>query len=154
MIYKNDLIEIHAEQPANFNSQGLTTGCYVECEGKFLFLQRSAPERHAGAWGSPGGKLEKDETPERAARRELHEETGIIVHAHIPLDFFGTFYIRLAHADFTYYLFKYTAHTIPAIKLSEEHTAYAWVTPEEIQKMHLMLGEHYALDIILKRPYN
>lgn len=40
---------------------------------------------------APGGKLQKNETPEQAVIRELQEEQGIIVTEN-NLTFFGTFY--------------------------------------------------------------
>lgn len=42
-----------------------------------------------GWWTIPGGHIEKDETPEMAARREIKEELGV--------DYDGA--LRLAHAD-------------------------------------------------------
>lgn len=34
-------------------------------------------KNHAGQWALPGGRMEKNETPERAALRELKEEVGL-----------------------------------------------------------------------------
>jgi mutator protein MutT len=41
-----------------------------------VLLQRRGDN---GLWGIPGGSLELGETIEEAARREVHEETGLIV---------------------------------------------------------------------------
>jgi len=41
-----------------------------------LLIQR-ANEPFEGMWAAPGGFIDMDETPEEAAARELHEETGI-----------------------------------------------------------------------------
>ncbi len=143
------MIQIHTSKPTDFNSRGQTTGCYVECNGKFLFLQRGSRERHAGAWGSPGGKVEMHETPEQAARRELFEETGIHIDPSIVLEFFGTFYVRVSTADFTYHLFKINLASMPVVRITHEHVNYIWARPEEIKDMPLMLGEDEALKIIL-----
>jgi 8-oxo-dGTP pyrophosphatase MutT (NUDIX family) len=32
------------------------------------------------AWGLPGGKIERGEAPKTAAKRELEEETGLVMH--------------------------------------------------------------------------
>lgn len=42
-----------------------------------LVARRSAPERLAGLWEFPGGKVEPGEDPEEALTRELLEELGI-----------------------------------------------------------------------------
>jgi 8-oxo-dGTP diphosphatase len=42
-----------------------------------VLLIRRKNEPHAGMWAIPGGFVEMDESLEDAARRELHEETGV-----------------------------------------------------------------------------
>jgi 8-oxo-dGTP diphosphatase len=51
----------------------------VEMEGRFLIGQRGAGGPLPGMWEFPGGKVEPGETPEQAAVRECHEETGLLV---------------------------------------------------------------------------
>ncbi|SBW06149.1 Hydrolase, NUDIX family [uncultured delta proteobacterium] len=45
-------------------------------EGRVLLVRRKNPP-DAGKWGFPGGKIEWGETIERAAEREILEETGV-----------------------------------------------------------------------------
>src|SRR5690606_42008280 len=44
-----------------------------------LCARRSAPERLAGRWELPGGKVERDEAPEAEIHRELAEALGVRV---------------------------------------------------------------------------
>lgn len=50
-------------------------------EAPALLLTRRALSLrvHAGQWALPGGRIDDGETPEQAALRELHEETGLVL---------------------------------------------------------------------------
>ena len=47
--------------------------------GKILIMQRSKKMSFGSLWEFPGGKIEKDETPNQAIVREMFEETELIV---------------------------------------------------------------------------
>ncbi len=51
----------------------------VDSDGLVLLSQRPKEKEMGGLWEFPGGKIEKDETPEKALIRELQEELGISV---------------------------------------------------------------------------
>jgi 8-oxo-dGTP diphosphatase len=52
------------------------TLCYLLRDGKILLQKKAHGRFGAGKWNGPGGKLRRDESPERGAIRELVEETG------------------------------------------------------------------------------
>lgn len=53
-------------------------GCVIlDEEGRVLLMHRNTPKRVQ--WELPGGKIEENEKPEEAAKREVAEELGISV---------------------------------------------------------------------------
>ncbi|MBN9739822.1 NUDIX domain-containing protein [Amycolatopsis sp. A1MSW2902] len=104
--------------------------------GKLLALRREEDDDplFKGVLDYPGGRIEPGETPEAAAVREGVEETG--------LEFGEIEYLReWSHAwdDGRVFHVKTFVGWEPAgdVRLSDEHSAFAWVTPEE------MLAEQY-----------
>jgi len=55
------------------------TLCYIFNEGKMLLQKKSEGLFGGGRWNAPGGKLKFAESPEKAAIREVWEETGLKV---------------------------------------------------------------------------
>ena len=48
-----------------------------DCASAVLLQRRALWSHQGGTWGLPGGARDSDETAERAALREAHEETGV-----------------------------------------------------------------------------
>jgi 8-oxo-dGTP diphosphatase len=53
--------------------------CHVSRGEEFLLQLKSKGRFGEGFWNAPGGKIQTGETPEEAARREVEEETGLVI---------------------------------------------------------------------------
>jgi 8-oxo-dGTP pyrophosphatase MutT (NUDIX family) len=60
---------------------GIPTGVHVLCQrdGRLLLMRRAGTGFFDGQYSLPGGHVEPGESMRLAARRELHEETGLEV---------------------------------------------------------------------------
>ncbi|MET7664930.1 NUDIX hydrolase [Streptomyces sp. NPDC057681] len=110
-------------------------GVVVREDGRLLTIRRA----DNGTWELPGGVLELDETPETGVRREVWEETGIDV-----------------EVDELTGVYKNTTRGIVALvfrckpsggteRTSEESTAVAWLTPEEVSER---MSEVFAIRLL------
>ena len=121
-------------------------GAFVMKGKKFLILQRSKKEtsKH-GLWELPGGKVEEGETPRQAAVIEAKEEAGLDIKLKTNLG---------PHHDNkkkkTYHAYIATPKKGQKVKLSEEHSAHKWVTPEEVLAMPKKMVSHHLLYFLKK----
>ena len=116
-------------------------GAFVMKGKKFLILQRSKKEtsKH-GLWELPGGKVEKGETMRETAIIETQEEAGLDVTLKVNLG---------SHIDHkkkkVYHAFIATPKKGQKVKLSFEHVAHKWVTPEEVRAMPKKKVSHHLM---------
>jgi 8-oxo-dGTP pyrophosphatase MutT (NUDIX family) len=138
-------VKVHEKEPTGFTPQVQVVACYIEIEGKSLWLQSGLGKSAFGKWGVPAGKLEKGETLEQAALRELFEETGISLQDPSQMQHIHTLYVRTPETDFTYHVFKVDLEQIPEVCLSDEHQSYKWASLQDLEKMPLIDGAREAL---------
>ena len=100
----------------------------LRCKSNFLLLKRSSKENYSGVWEFPAGSVEKDESFENAAKRELEEETNIYVN---KIDLIGKFYRTKDKEPVEFHFFLADVET-SEISLSEEHDAFKWLNETEI----------------------
>jgi len=103
----------------------------LEHRGRWLVQRRPATGLLPGLWEFPGGRVERGERPEDAARRELREETGLDVGR---LTHLGT--VRHAYSHFTVELHAYAGrHRGHPGAGTGPHRR--WVTPSELGRLPL-----------------
>lgn len=100
---------------------------------------------------APGGKIEKNETPEQAVIRELHEEQGITITEN-DLTFFGSFYAiaqgfeteQLTLRMDVYSVASYDGKISPQSEIEENK----WINTTNMSSIEL--GSIFAHDVVPK----
>jgi 8-oxo-dGTP diphosphatase len=137
--------------PKNFAPEFEVTGCFLIFKGKVLFLQRTkVDDGWEKTWGTPGGKIDDNESLQESTVREVFEETGIIIKKE-KLILVEKTYVTYPKAKFIYYIFKYNLSEKPEVKLHlKEHSEYKWLTPKDALKLDLIMDEDYCI----KKTFN
>ena len=116
------------------------TSVYVRRDDRILILKRAGGAL-SGSWFLPGGALDRGETLEECAVRELHEESGLDPKG--PLSLIGIVPMHLYDHDMM--IVSYACDSGPGdVKLSAEHSAAQWIEPERYR------GEFFAEDNVRK----
>ena len=141
---------LYLDEPFGFSSQAEIAGCFMEVDEKILLLLRQDHKSKGNTWGAPGGKIERGESPVAAAKREIWEETGIVVPLE-SLSYFKKTYVRYADVDFVYHIFHCHLLVHQSVHVNmDEHKAWKWVTPQEALVLDLMEDE----DTCIKMFFN
>lgn len=100
-----------------------------------------------GCWEFPGGKIEKDETPEDALQREIKEELA----ADIQIDrFLGTVDYDYPHFHLT--MECYLCHVAGGPLTILEHSAFRWVKKEELENMDWLGTDRIVVEWVKQLP--
>ncbi len=95
---------------------------------KFLTIKRSYGDTSAGMWENPGGKKEINEDIRDTLKRELLEETGIVVE-----DYRMLYASSINEERNPFMIIGFLVVTEQEkIELSYEHIEYRWVDKEEL----------------------
>lgn len=102
---------------------------------KYLILYKKASKHYSEAWDFPKGNVEKDESEEEAAKREVKEEAGINVRI-IPgfKEKIKFFYRNKGNLIYKEVIFFLAGAKKSEVKLSFEHDDYKWLTYKEALK--------------------
>jgi 8-oxo-dGTP pyrophosphatase MutT (NUDIX family) len=98
---------------------------FLTDKGETLLLKRSASGDWAGSWCFPGGKIEKGESAEDAAKRECEEEIGSLPEGSCQLWTRRISDDGEGKVDFSTFIQRIEKSFEP--KLDHEHTDFAWI---------------------------
>ena len=127
----------------------LISSAVVENNKKILLLQRKDNSSYTNHWQLPEGKIEKNETPDLALKREIKEELGVEVKS---LKFQRVFYNNLEAKGLRYlairivYKIKLNSNKII---LSQEHKNYGWYSKQEALRLLLLPGVKETLQTLV-----
>lgn len=107
---------------------------------------------HKGRWEMPGGKMDFNESPEDAIRRELQEELGFINVVVGDIINVWTFSVDAEGNEyqFTVIVYEITAND-DEVKKSDEHICYEWVPTEKIDALNMRDGYKQAVRKFLEK---
>jgi 8-oxo-dGTP diphosphatase len=122
----------------------------VRYKNRYLLLKKIKDEApyNTGRWEVPGGKYKQDEDSLETLKRELEEETGLKMGKDVVLK--KKLHSCRGETDEVrsfaevYLLDSKTQD----IRLSDEHSEFAWKTYEEIKDMDLVLFADILLNYI------
>jgi 8-oxo-dGTP pyrophosphatase MutT (NUDIX family) len=101
-----------------------------------------------GVWSLVAGKIEKGETPENAAVREISEETGLRVNG--PKASLDPILVRENDVIWKVYPFLFV-HGVTDVKLNSENREYKWVSPDELEKMSTVTSTVSAVKELISK---
>ena len=142
---------IFKEPPADFHPRVEAAGCFCEWQDQILMLKRAPHSPQGRAWCSPGGKIEKGETPRDAVIREIREEVGLDID-NKKLQELGKLFARLPHLDYVFHVFRIPFSIQPRVQIAaDEHVEYKWVTFADALKLPLVAGGDEILKYFLEK---
>jgi 8-oxo-dGTP pyrophosphatase MutT (NUDIX family) len=106
----------------------------INPKNQILLLQRSEKSGLGGKWSLPGGALEHNEEPFGAMKREIDEETQLVVkdlkpfHVKSYLDEDGNFVVIIGYECKT---------DSEIVQLNWEHDDFRWLTKQEALMLDL-----------------
>lgn len=123
----------------------------IEEKGKILLIKRVPVDRvNSNKWELPGGKLEAGQDVVNAIEREVLEETGFVV---VPIDKVVYLHNEIIstkkYRGMPYIVLVGRARLVGgAIRLSEEHDEFKWVTCDEALKYDLTPESRGAISVL------
>lgn len=118
----------------------------TDASHRFLLTRRAWSASHGGLWEFPGGKIESDEAPELALKREIHEELGIEC---LTTCYLGEFEHQYPQKKVHFFLYRVLSFNgVP--RCLETQLDMHWVHESELQNYHFPEANYKMIDIIKK----
>ncbi|MFZ2188600.1 MAG: NUDIX domain-containing protein [Candidatus Moraniibacteriota bacterium] len=129
----------------NFGVKGI-----IRKKDKILVLKRSGNDVHKpGIWETSGGTMDENISPQEELKREINEETGLEVKVCEPFNVFT--FIRDDTKEFKIGITFLCDYISGEVILSEEHSEYKWIKPEEFKQLESIESLHSEIEKYAKK---
>lgn len=126
----------------------------INGEIEFLLLKRSPDQYYPNLWQMVSGKIKENETAYNAALREIKEETDLTPEKFWVAPTVNSFYSPDKDYICLLPVFAAKVDCNCEIKISNEHTEYKWVKPEEAKQLLAWDGQRKSVDVIVDYVLN
>ena len=130
MVSEENLLTEYPDHPR------VAVGAIVIKDNRILLVKRSKPPGE-GLWAIPGGRVELGETLQKAAEREIMEETGVTIQAENPVYTFEVIEPdNTGKPRFHYVIVDLTAEYVKGeLSPSDDASEARWITPQELEDL-------------------
>ena len=112
-------------------------------DGRLLITRRAADAHQGGLWEFPGGKVEAEETVEKALCRELQEELGIE-----PTEYQPLIQIPFEYSDKSVLLDVWKVHQFSGEAKAMENQPMSWVSVDELDRQCFPAANRAIIDAL------
>ena len=118
----------------------VSTLCYIKQNNQTLMLHRIKKENdiHKNKWNGLGGKLEPGESPEDCVKREVFEESGLIIES--P-NLHGVITFPKFDGIDDWIVFVYTANNFEGNLIECNEGKLNWVSDDQLLSLNLWEGD-------------
>lgn len=118
----------------------LATLCYIKHDGCTLMVYRNKKvnDIHEGKWNGLGGKFEAGETPEECVKREVLEESGLLIER-------PRLHGLLVFTNFKgndWYVFIFTASEFSGELIDSPEGRLEWIPDQNLTSLNLWESDH------------
>lgn len=121
----------------------------INQEGKILITQRNLKKSQGGLWEFPGGKIEPDETKEKAIIREIKEELTIDIKVD---EYFDEKVFNYPEKDINLIALK-CSKIDGNIELME-HEDYKWVSNSELENFKFAPADMFIVEKLKEKEHS